>query len=800
MVLSTTVVLVPGQKYDTLTTSDSGWVYDIAEEISKTGGLVEKNPLSHAPYGWSVSLNEQLQPLATVMLYNSAQAVNPSVSLMDIVMYWAPLLMALSLIPIFLIGRELGGDLAGAAAAFLGAVMVSSIYWMKVGAYDREPIKFLLTLATIYLMIKMFKAPKAEVPKFAILASLSFGLFVLSWPGATYLSVIVVGGLVFVLIASYVLSLVRKAFDVFGSLFSTIRSHLNLIAGVVGIMILTTAIGSTLGGQQPIFLLGFFQALLGYVGIGGGGEGGVSLPSYASEAQLSGPLAQSFGTFFENGILTAFILVMVILAMAKLLWSRKPWGIFVLAWVIALLGMIWPDKGQSRFVREWWPLVPVLAGVGLATLISLLRRLQSDQSFRWLRELQNPIVVTVVIVFFAFPFVSNAYSAAAATTPPTEWGGRPGLDGEFMQAFHWLGENTPEDSIVAIEWSFGHLLTGAAGRPTVADGVEATGQAGKWENVFSAPPPDYIYTVSDSSGVFLDKDWTINGRRTDVQRFPAIGSDNEIEFYFGTYRDNYNVKISYWVTHKYQVWDMLYGTFREITKSSISTNVVGNLVSYEFSGENVYYDPQTGEAFTQVNGDNLYFAGLAFAYYNQGGGIGSPLDFAFRENSQVPRVLWIFIPDWISSPAYTQTVAIQSGPNYYQPPLYERVFEGRGQLPDFMSLAFTSKGGLVKVIKINHEPLAISPTDGTKINTNFPEFRWSGAIGATMYLLVVDDDASFSSPEINLSLKVKAYSSVASLPDGFYYWRVGAFEGDKFLGWSDTSKFTVDTSSATPGG
>ncbi|MFH1822033.1 MAG: STT3 domain-containing protein [Methanobacteriota archaeon] len=792
MFIAVSILLVPGQRYDTLTTSDSGWVYGIAEEISQKGGLVDKNPLSHAPYGWTVSYNEQLQPLLAVMLYNGAQSINPSVTLMDVVKFWGPLLFALSLIPIFLIGRELGGDFAGVAAVFFAVTMTSTIYWMKVGSFDREPLKFFLTSASLFFTIKLFKAPRKDILKYAILSGLSFGLFSLAWPGAMFFAAIPIGGVIFVLLVGFFGKLVRKFSDVFEAVTTVIRNHLYLLIGVAVMMVVMTLVLSIFGKQQPSFWIGFFQTMLGYVGIGGGGEGGVSLPGYASEAQVSGQINETLSVFYENNILTIFIVIMMGLALVKFIWSRKNWEIFVFAWLIVLIAMVFPGKGQARFVREWWPLVSILAGVGFVTLASLVRRAYSEPSLEWLKGIQDPIVVTALIVVFTSPFLINAYAVALATTPPTEWRGQE-LDMGFMESFNWLRENTSENSIVAIEWSYGHLLTGVSRRPTVADGVEGTGEVGKWENVAVVQPPDYIYTVEDATGKFLDRNFTINGRRTDVQRFPSLGSEDEMNFYFDTYSENYGVKIEYWVTHAYQVWDMVFGTIRDDTKFSTSTNVEFNNMVYGFTGENVFFDIASGSAFKVSDGENLYLTGVVFAYYNQNGGIGNPFNYAFREDSRVPRILWVLVPDWVQSPSFDQTVAIQSGPYYSGAPLYARLFEGAGALPDFMSVVYTSKNGVVKVVKISYTPSAVYPANSTKVSDSTPEFKWSRAIGATRYEIVLDDSSAFSSPIIQTSTTQLRYTPAVSLPDGTYSWRVGAYKGERFLGWSDTSTFVVDT-------
>ena len=114
-----------------------------------------------------------------------------------------------------------------------------------------------------------------------------------------------------------------------------------------------------------------------------------------------------------------------------------------------------------------------------------------------------------------------------------------------------------------------------------------------------------------------------------------------------------------------------------------------------------------------------------------------------------------------------------------------------------MSVVYTSSNEIVKVVKINHVPSIISPANGSTVNIGTPSFTWGRAVGATTYQLVVSSDVGFSSPTIQVNLTSNSYSTPTPLTNGTYYWRVGAFEGNGFLGWSETAKFIVQ---ATPSG
>jgi len=854
MAFTTSVLLIPGQRYsglpeprpyNTLTTSDSGWFYDIAADIAETHGMVENNRLSHAPYGMSVSLTDQAQPLITVMLHGGVQALDSSVTLMDVVRYWAPLLFALSLIPIFLIGKELGGISGGCAAAFFAAALTSSIYWHKLGAFDREPIQLILGAWTIYLSIKLFKASRSEIPKFALLTGLVCGLFGLSWAGWWYVVAILIGGALFVLWISFLAKLIRGTPGPEAAS-STTHEHLSTMVGVVGTLVVITIILWTLGGQSPRLWEGVAKSLWGYAPTigkvllgalliaGSGlfsylcikanakklgaswfvfaalctfgiywlwtsvGAEGVSIARYAGEMAPPDSWGDVAYRMYGSGaaeILTRFVFALVLLALLKVCWSRKRWELLVLPWLIIIAAMVWPGSGQVRFERMWWPFVPVLAGVGAAVLASLVRRLSFEQFGEWLKYFQRPVVIAFCVCVVATTFIFNAYAVAERTTPPTEWHGY-GLDEGFMDAFAWLRENTPEDSVVAIEWSFGHVLTGTARRATVADGTELLEEIGKWENAATILPPDYVYSVEDSTGIFLNSHWTINGRRTDVQYLPTLTDDNELAFYFKTYRDNYGVRIDYVIFNRYLYNTAIWATRRGgVQNSTTSGSIQDGKILYTFSDENVFFDPQSGEAYATRDDETLHLAGWVRALFNQRGEL-QILDYSLRPDPAISRVLWILVPDWVDAPTWDQTQAQLTDPTVYGLPIIMRVFEGRGTMPNFMGVIYTSSNGLVKMVKVYHEPSLISPTDNAATNDNTPTFAWAGAIGAVKYELWVDNDADFSSPEIreNVFTVTHTLPDENALADDTYSWRVRAFRADNTeLGWSPTWTFVIDT-------
>jgi hypothetical protein len=71
-------------------------------------------------------------------------------------------------------------------------------------------------------------------------------------------------------------------------------------------------------------------------------------------------------------------------------------------------------------------------------------------------------------------------------------------------------------------------------------------------------------------------------------------------------------------------------------------------------------------------------------------------------------------------------------------------------------------------------PSLASPVNGAVTTDNTPTFDWSDVAGAENYDLLVDDDADFSSPEIQVTVSVSTHTPTTELPNDNYFWKVRA--------------------------
>jgi len=120
-----------------------------------------------------------------------------------------------------------------------------------------------------------------------------------------------------------------------------------------------------------------------------------------------------------------------------------------------------------------------------------------------------------------------------------------------------------------------------------------------------------------------------------------------------------------------------------------------------------------------------------------------------------------------------------------------------------VTLTVTAADGSDTKTKVNYIsvtpliPVLSSPDADSYTNDNTPLFDWTDVTGDSgiTYNLQVDNDASFDSPVIDMTgLTNSQYPDSPSLPDGTYFWKVMAVEGDgNESAWSAPWSFTVDT-------
>ena len=92
---------------------------------------------------------------------------------------------------------------------------------------------------------------------------------------------------------------------------------------------------------------------------------------------------------------------------------------------------------------------------------------------------------------------SNAYSSPSVVLASSDAQGNQNIIDDFREAYYWLRQNTPTDSVVMSWWDYGYQIAGMADRPTLVDN-------NTWNNSLSSSIHKISFYRSNSEIHFLD--------------------------------------------------------------------------------------------------------------------------------------------------------------------------------------------------------------------------------------------------------------------------------------------------------
>ncbi len=92
-------------------------------------------------------------------------------------------------------------------------------------------------------------------------------------------------------------------------------------------------------------------------------------------------------------------------------------------------------------------------------------------------------------------------------------------------------------------------------------------------------------------------------------------------------------------------------------------------------------------------------------------------------------------------------------------------------------------------------PLLISPANDSTLIDRTPTMNWTTVAGSGItYQLLVDNDTSFASPEINVTISDTNYTPLTDMKFGTHNWKVRAYRGVLYSSFSTQRNFTIITS------
>ena len=96
-------------------------------------------------------------------------------------------------------------------------------------------------------------------------------------------------------------------------------------------------------------------------------------------------------------------------------------------------------------------------------------------------------------------------------------------------------------------------------------------------------------------------------------------------------------------------------------------------------------------------------------------------------------------------------------------------------------------------------PTLRTPADESSTDDTTPAFDWDTVSGAASFQIVVDNDNTFSSPEISQNTTSSSYTATSALSTSTFYWKVRAKNAsDQWGSWSSVWSFTITGGTSPP--
>lgn len=153
------------------------------------------------PAGLDMSNSYISLPATTAVLYNIATLLGTNIDLMSFCSLMAPILGALSVFIMYLVGKDMGGRTVGLLSALVLALSPSVIQRSSLGFFDTETTGVVALLAFIFMFLRAIDQRKTLKSMFmySIGSALAMAYFAMAW-GANYFLVDLIALFAFVLI------------------------------------------------------------------------------------------------------------------------------------------------------------------------------------------------------------------------------------------------------------------------------------------------------------------------------------------------------------------------------------------------------------------------------------------------------------------------------------------------------------------------------------------------------------------------------------------------------------------------
>ena len=500
---------------------DSYYNYRLTENYLSTGHLgdtqvngTDWDSLSTSPNGREANYQPVIIMLAA-WVYNFVNMFG-NVSLTQVAFWLGPFIGSLAVLPAFYIVRRATGSTWGAIVAGIIAGAAPAYFSHTYGGFfDTDMFNVLFPLMTVLFLTESIYAKKPLFKAlFAVLSAGFLALFSLSWSGYAYMVILTFGSLILYFPVSYIvdkldgkdvsnikewlktnpasLTFVVFAIVAFVLLLFTVGS--SFVDTTVGILGMSTSLQSATAGSaypnvyvsvgelqipQVIDIInnsgGLFTMLFAIIGFVLMGHGLRKRPKteeqpVVEEEKEEEPKklrtrryipktkkAEEIAHAHENKFIPG-----------KFEWtqSEKYNNLFLfvllLLWTVGIAVML--TQG-TRFIEQFEVPIALMAGISIGIFLKYIDLKIEQKSY------VTFIALILVLLAVVGPVYADHLTSSQAVGSTND---------DMYNTLTWIKSNTPENSVLASWWDFGHLFTAVADRQVVFDGGSQNNMRAYW--------------------------------------------------------------------------------------------------------------------------------------------------------------------------------------------------------------------------------------------------------------------------------------------------------------------------------
>jgi len=429
---------------------DTYYWYYLAEYYNNTGHTgIEINGKIIDPLerNYGLEVNEQFPPIFEAWVYKAVHIFNKDYTILNAAYITSIIICALAIIPIFLIGRRIAGEIGGFVAALIAAVHPALVSRTVAGVADSDPWHFLLPALIVWFFIEGMLATDWKKYLWFGGAGMVLGLHQWIWGGWAYT-------MIFIMAASFALVAVSflskrdwkkprvdlSLFMTAGLIFTTIISMLIRKSAWFGISRFSDGIFMpiTFATRKDVAVASIWPNVLTTV---------------AELNPANTPVViQAIGI----GLLIAAGIGLV--ALLFKFWEKKEdvylfSAVLLLTWCFATF---YASLSSIRFTA-----VMVMA---VALLTGALFGIGAENLKRWIKKDWIIYVIFIVVIICSFSYlVRDGYNLARSSGPMMN-------DDWYNTLIAIKTDSTIDSAVLTSWWDFGHWFKAISERPVMSDG------------------------------------------------------------------------------------------------------------------------------------------------------------------------------------------------------------------------------------------------------------------------------------------------------------------------------------------